>query len=330
METVQMRCGNCNRLMAISVADLGSQVHCPHCQTIVETQASPKSQPEASQTEFFFPGPTSSQDNFHDEEGTEVLNSASLTPRTKTEPDLQTNSNDDLTKLQPRRVAKGSAWASILLIFLIPYSILATAAVVYLFSRLNQAKQFDPLERLPDPRPKDGGPRYQERVQHDAPLPDRLKTRLGGSLNIGALEVNPLKVEKANDELILHLKMKNVSKNLIFNPISKEFLKTGAGNLPYTYLEGGQPKIRVYGGFPEWLKGATGHAGLFGGEIGPGEEELVRIVTPKSKTDVNRILNSQEPLVWRVQVRRGFVDVGGNPVSATAVVGVEFQAKDIE
>ncbi len=325
-----MRCGNCNRLMAISVADLGSQVHCPHCQTIVETQAIPKSRPEASETEFFFPGPTGSQDIFHGDEGTEVLNSAEMSPRTKNESNLQANSDDDLTKLQPRREAKGGAWVSILLIFLIPYSILATAAVVYLFSRLNQAKQFDPLERLPDPRPKDGGPRNQERVQHDAPLPDKLKTKLSESLTIGALQVHPVKVEKSGDELILHLKMKNVSKNLVFNPVSKEFLKTANGNLSYTYLEGGNPKIRIYGGFPEWLKGATGQEVLFGGEIGPGEEELVRIVTPKSKTDVNRIVNSQEPLVWRVQVRRGFVDVGGSLVSATAVVGVEFQAKDIE
>ena len=37
METVQMRCGNCNRMMAISVEHLGGQVHCPHCQAIVET-----------------------------------------------------------------------------------------------------------------------------------------------------------------------------------------------------------------------------------------------------------------------------------------------------
>ena len=33
---------------------------------------------------------------------------------------------------------------------------------------------------------------------------------------------------------------------------------------------------------------------------------------------------------WRVQVRRGFVDVRGDQVSATAVVGVEFNARDID
>ena len=235
-----------------------------------------------------------------------------------------------LADLQPRRVVKSSALASILLIFLIPYSILATAAVGYLYFLLSQPKM-DPLERLPDPKPKDGGPRYQERVQHDSPLPAKLKTRLREPLSIGALQVTPIKVEKSGDDLILHLKMKNVSQDLVFNPLSKDFLKPPAGNLPYTYLEGGNPKVRIHGGYPEWPSAPQGKAGSFGGEIGPGEEELVRIVTGAAyKEDVKRLVQSRDALLWRVQVRRGFVDVRGNPVSATAVVGVEFQAKDFE
>src|SRR5437763_4305797 len=37
METVQLRCGHCNNVMAISVAHLGGQVRCPHCQSVVQT-----------------------------------------------------------------------------------------------------------------------------------------------------------------------------------------------------------------------------------------------------------------------------------------------------
>ena len=74
-------------------------------------------------------------------------------------------------------------------------------------------------------------------------------------------------------------------------------------------------------------RGPAGKEEIFNGEIGPGQEELIRISTgPKYKADIRRIAESRENLVWRVQVRRGFVDVRGVPVSATAVVGVEFNA----
>jgi len=43
-----------------------------------------------------------------------------------------------------------------------------------------------------------------------------------------------------------------------------------------------------------------------------------------------RLANSREELLWRVQVRRGFVEVRGSQVSATAVVGVEFNTKAID
>ena len=35
METVNFQCGNCGKLMAVSLAALGQQVHCPHCRQIV-------------------------------------------------------------------------------------------------------------------------------------------------------------------------------------------------------------------------------------------------------------------------------------------------------
>src|SRR5262245_30133687 len=37
METVQIQCGNCSQVMGIQVEHLGQQVHCPHCQAIVQT-----------------------------------------------------------------------------------------------------------------------------------------------------------------------------------------------------------------------------------------------------------------------------------------------------
>src|ERR1022692_525632 len=43
METVQLQCGNCHKVMAISTEHLGGQVRCPHCQAVVQTP--PRQQP---------------------------------------------------------------------------------------------------------------------------------------------------------------------------------------------------------------------------------------------------------------------------------------------
>src|SRR4051794_39093336 len=37
MQTVQLQCGNCQKIMGISLEHLGSQVHCPHCRAVVQT-----------------------------------------------------------------------------------------------------------------------------------------------------------------------------------------------------------------------------------------------------------------------------------------------------
>src|SRR5579864_1517155 len=42
METVQLQCGNCGKVMAISTEHLGGQVRCPHCLAVVQTPAPQK------------------------------------------------------------------------------------------------------------------------------------------------------------------------------------------------------------------------------------------------------------------------------------------------
>jgi hypothetical protein len=39
VDTIQLQCGSCGQMMAISTAHLGSQVRCPHCQAVVQTPA---------------------------------------------------------------------------------------------------------------------------------------------------------------------------------------------------------------------------------------------------------------------------------------------------
>jgi hypothetical protein len=97
---------------------------------------------------------------------------------------------------------------------------------------------------------------------------------------------------------------------------------------PYSYLDARGNEIF---GFPEWRRGPSGKEEAFGGEIGPGQEELVRIVTyAKYKNDVKQLAESSGPLTWRVQVRRGLVPTRNGKVSATAVIGVQFTGQEIE
>jgi len=39
VDTIQLQCGSCGQMMAISPAHLGAQVQCPHCQAVVQTPA---------------------------------------------------------------------------------------------------------------------------------------------------------------------------------------------------------------------------------------------------------------------------------------------------
>jgi hypothetical protein len=387
METVQIRCGSCNRVMAISVEDLGGQVHCPHCQTIVQAPprrlpaASPRQNPDQGETESIFSGPE--MDDIFDsgpmkplvEMPTEnaVAQAVAGTDPPNADPELAAEKPKEeqfrhgsrteesapafetppappwnqpapadhdgdggdaaLAAMQTRRVVKRSVVAPLLLIILIPYALTATGVIAYLvYLHLNQT-QSHPLEMLPDPKsaPKDGGPR---RISHDTPLPKNLIVPLAQTLDIGALEVTPIKVQLNRlGELVLQMKMKNISKDQFFNPVSADYLKYSVkaanANKPYSYLD--WSRKRIYGGFPEWLKGQAGKEEFADGDIGPGQEEWVRIITGKDyKEDVKNLAQSKETVVWRVQVRRGFVDVRGRNVSATAVIGVEFNSNEIQ
>ena len=68
-----------------------------------------------------------------------------------------------------------------------------------------------------------------------------------------------------------------------------------------------------------------------GYNLGPGETMLIVVSSyDKYRKEVKAAIQSKEPLLWRVQVRRGFFTVNNKSVSVTAVVGVEFTAKDTE
>jgi hypothetical protein len=223
--------------------------------------------------------------------------------------------------------ARGGSFGTLLLIFLIPYAVVTSGTIAYLLYLLNAERNrpapFDPLERLPDPG---------QRIAHDEPLPYKLTTKLNQPLKVGDLEVKPLAIRRQEDRLLLRLKLTNVSAESAFNPLEPAFVKYAgpSAKKPYTFLQVGEDI--AYGaelGLDEPPTRAPGK--LFNGVLQPGESCVMTLETlERDKKVVDRAVTYRDRMLWRVQVRRGFVEVDGRPVSATAVIGVEFRKEDIQ
>jgi hypothetical protein len=230
--------------------------------------------------------------------------------------------------IQPRR----RSWGPLVLLFLIPYAIVATVIIVWLLLKLPQSRDH-PLEWLIEQQPEDGGPKQ---IKHDLPLLDRQKIPVEKTIKIGdVVELTPLKVELApkGDALELTMRIRNISSNLRFNPIPRAFLVREQG---YTFVEFGKHKI--YGGRLSYHKTQGFWANLhdfvdvprrppFDGVLDPGEEMVATLTTaPRDEAQVRKLTDYRGPIVWRLEIRRGLVEISGKQWSAATVVGVEFDS----
>jgi hypothetical protein len=259
-----------------------------------------------------------------------------------------------------RRVAAPVSLHSIMLIFLIPYAVFMTIMAAYFWFQSRQI--ISPLEQLPDEGEYRGVTkkgegkisRYQERWKVDSTLSAKLRVPLGKTRRIGALEVTPERVartpvtfcydparrnkEISREALVLTLRLKNVSTDQQFCPTDPYFdarWEDKKQPQPYTFLEMGSQKffggpIRSTGTKPkerEYVKGQENDPQ----PLGPGEQRTTVICTDPEHPEVLRALASYNgPLLWRVRLRRGLVEVRDKPRSATAVVGVAFSTSDIQ
>jgi phage FluMu protein Com len=221
----------------------------------------------------------------------------------------------------PRYRQKSSLLAPMLLMFLIPYSLVTTGYIAWMI--VNRPRVPEGLELLPDPPDPKNKDRGVERVKHDGKLPDHLKTVMNEPLQVGDIEVTPVKVRYENADLILKLKLRNKSSQYAFNPLPDHFVNMlyYQSNKPYTFLDPGAKELRCYGGFVAPSKDD--------GKLQPGEEMFVELITAdRDKTP--EVMKLTKPLVWRVQLRRGMVETRKGDQPATAVVGVEFTVAAIE
>jgi hypothetical protein len=256
------------------------------------------------------------------------------------------------TSYQP---ARGGLFIALVFVPLISYAILATIALVILYLR---PAPWDPFEILPDREGDLKGATHQrqtaviyDRVLPDRPVPDNLKVELGRSIRVGDVEVTPQRVElrrvefrrpgfvpepATDDSLVLHLLLQNISRDVVFSPTDPFFDRSwkgiSSGKKPYTGLDMGAN--RLWGGPLPWSAGqhAVERETVGGQEykmLQPGEQ-LTTFVCTDPRAHVSKLLQAYRGnLLWRVQVRRGLVQVRDREYSATAVIGVVFQDTDI-
>jgi len=201
----------------------------------------------------------------------------------------------------------------------------------------------------------------------DGPLPDNLKVGLNKTVRIGQLEVTPLGVEQklirvfqrigsggnyapiqlgSTPTLVLRLRLKNTSNDIVFYPTDPAFNRRMNRDPklkeppPATGLVFGAK--RFWGGPTKWPFANPGSTSDVTGEyvegqendskpLAPGENRDVLIVADKADPQMMKTFKSfSGPILWRVQLRRGLENIDGKDVPLTAIVGVEFEPRDVQ
>ena len=137
---------------------------------------------------------------------------------------------------------------------------------------------------------------------------------------------------------MLNLRLKNLSDKYAFHPLDPYFERRwvndeSKASMPFTYLTVG--KQRFVGGpiraeereeRRETIKGQKLEP-----ELAPGEILETFICTSPDDPVKKVVENATQPMLWRVQVRRGLVATPNRgELPASAVIGVEFTREQIQ
>ncbi len=253
-----------------------------------------------------------------------------------------------------------------LLIVIAPYALFMTGIALYYYYQVQSRPH--PLEMLPDDgEPKSSKGQSQSRVINrivpTTELPPHLRAQLGQTIKLGDLEVTPEKIEakpigykvwgsstvtpptNGGDSFVLTLLLKNASRDTSFRPTDSYWERKweeddpGRGPMPYTFL---WANGHVHGGVLDWQKG---RAKLKPGdnlnrELIAGQEDNAKILKPNEairtviatnpdKDLPTTLARYKDKMLWRVQLRRGLERVKGRDVSASGVIGVEFDMSQV-
>jgi hypothetical protein len=248
-------------------------------------------------------------------------------------------------------ISKGAFFA------VVGYAVLVTLAAIYgLF--IKSGEKLDPghpLSTIPD-NFGEFDPVSRKKVSQlklEGDLPANLKAALGGKIEVGQLEIEPLKVEirplkvitegqrekrdeNRRDTVVMQLRIKNTSSDLSIFPMDPAFTRKARGDdKPLTRLvvAGKQP---FYGGGIEWpvpvnvKRKYEEQQEKDNAPLKPGESREYVVFTESDSQIVKIVRESNDTILWRVQVRRGLVEFKGKDVPVTAIIGVEFKASDVK
>lgn len=239
------------------------------------------------------------------------------------------------------------------------YAVLATLLALYgLFLRSPDLPPEHPLSTIPDsfgefdPVQRKKVSLYRFKV--DGPLPPSQVAAMNGTVEVGGLAIEPVKVERrtlelftvdkggqrvpsgrSDSTLVLHLKIKNNSDAPIC-PLDPAFSRkpTAAADVPATRLVVG---TKEYAGGPIVWPATKPGSRMFEKEqerdaepLKPGETREYSVCAPVKSELVSEVKKNGDKIVWRVQVRRAPVEYHGKSVPVTAIVGIEFSRADIQ
>lgn len=252
-----------------------------------------------------------------------------------------------------------------LIAILAPYAIMMTIFAVVFYFKSRNVEGIHPLMMIPDldgeyrnstQRKKAASTEHRIRFPADTPLCAQQVTSLGQPIRIGCLEVMPVSImqapivgfnwkrgadepvrkQSANPGLILKLKVKNISDDVTLFPSDPYFVRRprDAKDKPYMMVEVGEKKF--YGGalsyvtdsdllIREWVEGQENDDK----PLAPGEERETVVCTSPQEP----ILDAVKELgtaTWRVQLRRGFVNYRDKDYPVSAVIGIKFNADEIQ
>ncbi|MCZ2344281.1 MAG: hypothetical protein LC104_21180, partial [Bacteroidales bacterium] len=185
-------------------------------------------------------------------------------------------------------------------------------------------------------------------------LPDELVTTLGQKLALGELDVTPLEIAERKVMqlteftgssqptrsqlppcLMLKLKVENKSTNHAFHPVDPAFNRKAVLKEPAVvglYPTAGRSFV---GGPIAWPFGKGIQRVYLEGQenddqpLQPGESREVVIPSLASRELVGAIHTAKQPVLWKVQLRRGQIPFGLHSVPVTALIGVKFDSQQV-
>jgi hypothetical protein len=239
------------------------------------------------------------------------------------------------------------------------YAALATCVALYgLFFRSAGLPPTHPLAAIPDtfgeyePASRK---KIALRTPLTGPLPEDLIVPLGGTLTIGQLCIEPLRVEerplllitevdqKKREEatrpaLVLHLKLSNTSSDLVFHPVDPALMRKASQQELIDQFNGTRLEVgpaTFVGGPLEWpfrpgvrrYEAAQHHHDQ---PLQPGESREFVICSP-DHPDLRRALrNAPADILWRVHLRTGLLTFQEREIPITSVIGVRIPTKAIQ